>query len=171
MRTGDILARIDGVLLLGVFGINLYIGLYDTNLPLSPVHYDLNWVIAAADLIAAVLLFVKHSSIIWKSLAGIVWPIVYVANLFIDVETRLCLGAAISTCSPTTTDAYNYLILGSAGEEWVLWPYTIRLAIVLVILVLIFTLVSQYFTTRKENENKKAQNQIRNIGARMSQNC
>lgn len=131
--------------MLGVFGINVYIGLYDTNLSgVSPLHWDLNWLIAAVDLIAAVILLAKPGSAPWKSLAGIAWPIVYVANLFIDVETRLCLGNPASACSPTVSDAYQYLILGSAGEEWVLWPYTIRLAIGLVILVLILASFSVY---------------------------
>ena len=152
MKVNTILVRAGGIILLGVFGINLYIGLYDTNLSeLSLLHSELNWLIAAADLIAAIILFVKPGSLIWKSLTGIVWPIVYVANLFVDVETRLCLGSSASTCSPTVSDAYKYLILGSAGEEWLLWPYTIRLAIVLVIAVLILTCISEYFRANREN--------------------
>ena len=135
--------------MVAVFGINVYIGLYDTNLSgLSPLHYELNWAIAGADIIAAAILFAKPGSLFWKSLAGIVWPIVYVANLIIDVETRLCLGTPATTCSPSVSDAYNYLILGSAGEEWVLWPYTIRVAISLVIIVLVLTAFSILFATR-----------------------
>jgi hypothetical protein len=142
------LARLGGVAMLGVLGINVYIGLYDTNLPqLSPLHWDLNWLIAAVDLIAALILIARPGNTSWKSLAGIAWPIVYVANLFIDVETRLCLGTPASACSPTVSDAYQYLILGSAGEEWVLWPYTIRLAIALVVLALILVLLSLYLRT------------------------
>jgi len=72
--------------MLGVFGVNVYIGLYDTNLTqISPIHAELNWVIAAADLIAAIFLFVKPGNLIFKSLGGIVWQIFYIANLFIDV--------------------------------------------------------------------------------------
>lgn len=137
--------------MLGVFGINVYIGLYDTNLSqLSPLHWDLNWLIAAITLIATAVLLVKPGSTSWKSLAGIAWPIVYVANLFIDVETRLCLGNPASACSPTISDAYQYLILGSAGEEWVLWPYTIRLAIAFVVLVLILASLSLYLRPTRE---------------------
>jgi len=136
--------------MLGVLAINVYIGVYDTNLSqLSPLHWDLNWVLAAVDLAAAVILIANPRSIIWKSLAGVVWPAVYVANLFIDVETRLCLGTSASTCSPTVSDAYQYLILGSANQEWDLWPYTIRLAIGLAIATLILVVVSLYLGARK----------------------
>jgi hypothetical protein len=143
------LARAAGAVMLSVFGINVYIGIYDTSLAqFSPMHAQLNWVIAAADLIAAVLLFVKPRRI-WKTLAGIVWPIAYVGSLFLDVETRLCLGASPTSCFPSTTDAYNYLILGSSAEQWVLWPYTIRFAIALAIVVQVLTASSLYFRTPK----------------------
>ena len=57
--------------MLGVFSVNVYIGLYDTNLTqISPVHTELNWVIAAADLLAAIFLFVKPGNLIFKSLGG-----------------------------------------------------------------------------------------------------
>ena len=136
--------------MLGVFGINVYIGLYDTNLTqISPVHTELNWVIAVADLIAALFLLAKPRSLVFKTLGGIVWPVVYVGSLFLDVETRMCLGAAQSTCFSSVSDAYQYLILGSAGQEWVLWPYTIRLAIALAVIVLVLSVVSLYFRTQK----------------------
>jgi len=135
--------------MLGVFAINVYIGVYDGNLSqISPLHWDLNWVIAAVDLAAAVILLANPRGIIWKSLAGVVWPVVYVANLFVDVETRLCLGTPASTCSPTVSDAYQYLILGSASQEWDLWPYTIRLAIALVVVTLILVTLSLYLGRR-----------------------
>jgi hypothetical protein len=135
--------------MLGVFAINVYIGIYDSNLSqLSPLHWDLNWVIAVVDLIAAAILLANPGAIIWKSLAGVVWPVVYVANLFIDVETRLCLGSPASTCSPTVSDAYQYLILGSTNQEWDLWPYTMRLAITLVIIVLILVGLALYLGAR-----------------------
>jgi hypothetical protein len=155
LNTEGLLARIGGVLMLGVFGINVYIGLYDTNLAqISPVHQQLNWVIAAADLIAALFLLVKPRSLIFKTLGGIIWPVLYIGSLFIDVETRLCLGAAASTCLPTVSDAYQYLILGSQAQEWVLWPYTIRLGIALAVLSLVLSLVSLYFRKPKVKENK-----------------
>jgi hypothetical protein len=150
MNTGNLLTRLGGILMLGVFGINVYIGRYDTNLSsLSPVHEQLNWVIAGADLLAAIFLLVKPGNLILKSLGGIVWPIFYIANLFIDVQTRLCLGAAASTCSPTVSDAYQYLILGSAAQEWDLWPYTIRLAIGLAVVILVLSLISLFLRASK----------------------
>lgn len=146
MNTEAVLTRIGGVLMLGVFGLNVYIGLYDTNLAqISPMHQQLNWVIAAADLIAALFLLVKPRTMIFKLLGGIVWPIFFVGSLFLDVETRLCLGAPSNTCLPSVNDAYQYLILGSAGQEWVLWPYTIRVAISLAVITLVLSLVSLYF--------------------------
>ena len=150
MERNVLLARTAGVAMLGVFAINVYVGVYDTNLAqLSPTHEQLNWVIAAADLVAAFVLFMKPKSTIWRALGGIVWPLAYVGSLFLDVETRLCLGASATSCFPSTANAYNYLILGSSGEEWVLWPYTIRLAITLAVLTLILTGLSLYFKRAK----------------------
>jgi len=150
LRTNDLLARAGGAVMLGVLAINVYIGAYDANLSaVSPLHWDLNWVLAAVDLAAAAILLANPRGIVWKSLAGVVWPAVYVANLFIDVETRLCLGTPASTCSPTVSDAYQYLILGSANQDWDLWPYTIRLAIGLAILSLILVVLSLYLGGRK----------------------
>ncbi len=146
--------------MLGVFGINVYIGLYDTNLTqISPTHAELNWVIAAADLIAALFLLAKPRNLIFKSLGGIVWPVVYVGSLFLDVETKMCLGAPANTCLPSVSDAYQYLILGSAGQEWVLWPYTIRLAIAFAVIVLVLSIVSLYFRTPKVKSQITTQNQ------------
>jgi FtsH-binding integral membrane protein len=146
LNNEGVLARIGGVLMLGVFGINVYIGLYDTNLAqISPTHQQLNWVIAAADLIAALFLLAKPRNLILKSLGGIVWPVIYIGSLFLDVETRLCLGAAANTCFPTVSDAYQYLILGSKSETWVLWPYTIRLGIALAVIVFVLAIASLSF--------------------------
>jgi hypothetical protein len=152
------LVRIAGALMLGVFIINVYIGIDDSNLSqLNSVHYLVNWVIAAADLVAAILLFVKPRSLALKSLGGIVWPLAYIATLFIDVETKLCLGTN-THCFPTTSDAYRYLILGSAAESWELWPYTIRLAIGLQIAILVLTVVSiLLFRTEARNTMMKKQ--------------
>jgi len=136
--------------MLGVFGINVYIGLYDTNLAqISPMHQQLNWVIAAADLIAALFLLAKPKSMILKVLGGIVWPVLFIGSLVLDVETRLCLGAPANTCLPSVSLAYQYLILGSKGQEWVLWPYTIRLGISLAVLTFVLTLISLYFRSRR----------------------
>jgi len=138
--------------MLGVFAINVYIGLYDTNLSqLNSAHWDLNWLIAVADLVAATILLVGPGNFVWKLLAGILWPIVYVASLVLDVETRLCLGSQASACSPTVSDAYQYLILGRAGQEWILWQYTIPLAIALVLLTLILTLLTLYLSQKEKS--------------------
>jgi hypothetical protein len=146
--------------MLGVFAINVYIGLYDANLSqLNPAHWDLNWLIAVADLVAATILLASPRSFVWKSLAGIMWPIAYVASMVLDVETRLCLGAQASACSPTVSDAYQYLILGSAEQEWILWQYTIQLAIALVLLALILTLLSLYLR-RKEKFSPSASTHV-----------
>lgn len=137
----------------GVFGINLYIGLDDTNLSsISPVHAEVNWVIAAADLFAALFLLAKPRNLILKGLGGIVWPVLYIGTLLIDVETKMCLGAAAKTCLPSVSDAYQYLILGSASQDWVLWPYTIRLGIALAVIVFVLSILSLYFrkSTTKE---------------------
>jgi FtsH-binding integral membrane protein len=143
------LARIGGLSMLGVFAINVYIGLYDTNLSqISPQHEMVNWVIAAADLIAALFLLVKPRNMALKILGGIVWPVLYIGTLAIDVETRLCLGAPSNTCLASVSDAYQYLILGSAGQEWVLWPYTIRLGITLAVITFVLSVVSLYFRNR-----------------------
>ncbi len=139
--------------MLGVFGINVYIGRYDTNLiQISPVHAEVNWLIAAADLLAVLFLLAKPRNLIFKTLGGIVWPMLYVATLLIDVETKMCLGATANTCLPSVSDAYQYLILGSASQDWDLWPYTIRLAIALVVLTLVLSLVSLNFRTPKVTE-------------------
>jgi hypothetical protein len=125
------LSLISGGLLFGGFLITTYIGLYDANLSTySSLHYELNWTIAAVDLIAVGLLFLKRMSRTWIFLAGVVWPLLYFASLVLDFETRLCLGSNIN-CWPSVADAYQYLILGSAVQGWTLWTYTIPLQIVL----------------------------------------
>lgn len=144
--TEGVLARIGGISMLGVFGINVYIGLFDSNLAqISPQHQTLNWVIATADLIAALFLLAKPRNMIFKGLGGILWPVVFIGSLFLDVETRLCLGAPSNTCVDTVAHAYQYLILNSASQEWVLWPYTIRLAISLAVLTFVFSIASLNF--------------------------
>lgn len=87
-----------------------------------------------------------------KGLGGIVWPVLYIGTLLIDVETKMCLGAAAKTCLPSVSDAYQYLILGSASQDWVLWPYTIRLGIALAVIVFVLSILSLYFrkSTTKE---------------------
>ena len=130
--------------MLGVFVTNVYIGLYDSNLSsYNPVHYDLNWIIAAVDIVAALLLFLKSKNLNLVVLSGIVWPLVYLAALGGDVATSLCLGTpANPNCWPTAYDAFKYLILGDKSEGWVLWQYTIPTAILFLIIVIVLSLVT-----------------------------
>lgn len=160
MKSEKILARTAGLLLLIVFGFNIYIGLYDTTLNLlSPLHHSLNWIIAGISFITAAVLFVKPGSRLWVSLGGVVWPILYIFSLFLDVDTLLCFGTNFS-CWPSVADAYDYLILGSRAEGWVLWPYTMRVVISILIIVVILSalsLVLNYSPSRRKSQkvNKK----------------
>ncbi len=145
--------------MLGVFGTNVYLGLYDTNLglPINHIHYEINWVLAAADLLAAIFLFATPRKLILKSLGGIVWPILYIGSLFLDVETRMCLGSSSGACFPSVSAAYQYLILGSSGlVEQSIWPYTIRFGIALAVITLVLSLISLYFRKPKMKETKTA---------------
>ncbi|MDG6908474.1 MAG: hypothetical protein JRN20_22110 [Nitrososphaerota archaeon] len=138
----SLLSRLAGCLLLGGFVITVYIGLFDSNLfTYSILHYYLNWLIAAVDLLAMVLLFLKGRSTLWVPLAGIVWPLVYFASLVLDFETRLCLGSNLN-CWPSVADAYQYLILGSTAQGWTLWPYTVPLQIALMSLAVVLSVVN-----------------------------
>jgi hypothetical protein len=141
------LARISGILLLGVFAVNIYLGLYDTNLKqFNPTHYDLNWLIAVVSLVAALLLILKPKSKIFLTLGGIIWPVVYVLSLGVDVETKLCSGAPSTSCWPSHTAAFDYLILNysnipnAAGYGWKLAP-VMPVAIGLLAIVFILSLI------------------------------
>jgi len=143
------LSRISGILLLGVFAVNIYLGLDDTNLrQLNPSHYDLNWLIAIVSLVAGLLLILRPKSRTWLTLGGIVWPVVYVLSLGVDVETKLCSGAPSSSCWPSHTAAFDYLILNYASIPnvpsyfgWKLAP-VMPVAIILLAIVFILSLVS-----------------------------
>jgi hypothetical protein len=161
LNTGGFLTRIGGVLILGVFGINVYLGLYDSNLQLAVnrTHYEINWVLAAASLIAALFLLAKPRNLILKSLGGIIWPVLYIGSLFLDVETKLCLGSSSAACFPSVSAAYQYLILGSSAiVPQTIWPYTIRLGIALAVITLVLTLVSLYFRKPKVKMSPPVQN-------------
>jgi len=122
--------------MLGPFLANLYIGLYDKNLPTySMSHYYLNWAIVAVELLAALILIMRPRSIAWVTMSGIVWPLVYFASLVIDAETLLCLGTGVN-CWPSTTAAFQYLILGDKKQGWGLWPYTMELSIAFLVVVI-----------------------------------
>jgi len=142
------------MLMLGVFGINVYIGLKDGNLyDYNLVHYYLNWGVAAVDVVAALILFAKPLSKLWVGLAGVAWPIVYFVSLAVDISTKMCLGGG-SNCWPTQYDAFRYLILGDPNEGWALWPYTMSTAIFLLVVVLIFSVVTIMSLRREERRQK-----------------
>jgi flagellar basal body-associated protein FliL len=141
-----ILSVVAGVLLAGTFAISVYIGLFDTTLAqANSLHEGLNWVIGALSLLAGVTLLLKSisspSNVRWRLVAGVVWPATYLVSLFFDVETKLCFGTGVQ-CWPSIADSYDYLILNQSVEGWVLFPYTIRILIVLLALVMISTLSS-----------------------------
>ncbi|MFI5421923.1 MAG: hypothetical protein ACHQ1H_13220 [Nitrososphaerales archaeon] len=149
------LTRVAGVLLIFVFLINVYLGLYDTNLKtLNMVHWDLNWVIAVASLVGALFLILKPMMRLLVILAGVIWPVVYVLSLGVDVYTKLCSGAPASSCWPSHTAAFDYLILnyssiqGAAGYGWMLAP-VMPIAILLLAIVFILSLISLNSTRRK----------------------
>ena len=142
------LTRIAGILLILVFIVNVYLGLYDTTLKTyNMVHWDLNWLIAVASLVGAILLLVRPLSRPLVILAGVIWPIVYVLSLGVDVYTKLCAGAPSTSCWPSHTAAFDYLILnesnipGATGYGWVLAP-VMPIAILLLAIVFILSLIS-----------------------------
>jgi hypothetical protein len=144
----SLLPVLAGALMLGVFIINVYIGLFDKNLALyNPVHLYANWVIAIVDLAAAIVLFSKlRLNIRWTILSGILWPLVYILSLVVDIETEL----GKPNFWPTPAAAYQYLILGDASQGWVLWKYTIPTAIILLVLVAILSAVSILYMKRNQ---------------------
>lgn len=141
--------------MIGVFAVNVYLGLYDKNLStLNTLHYDLNWLIAAVSIVAALVLLLMPRSKMWVALGGIVWPVVYVISLGADVETKLCSGAPASSCWPTHTAALDYLILneanisGAAGFGWKLAP-VMPVAIALLFIVFILSIYSVYSMNKR----------------------
>ncbi|MFI5450510.1 MAG: hypothetical protein ACHQ03_12180 [Candidatus Bathyarchaeia archaeon] len=141
------LTRVSGILLIFVFAINMYLGIDDSNLKMVMVHYDINWVIAAASLVGAVFLLLKPKSMIFVLLGGIIWPILYAISLGVDVETKMCLGAPSTYCEPSHTAAFDYLVLNNANinipssYSWVAAP-VIPIAILLLAVVFILSLIS-----------------------------
>jgi hypothetical protein len=134
-------SRVSAIFMIGVFIINIYIGLFDTTLQqFNVAHLYLNWLMAVVDIIAAVLLLAKPLERFLVVLGGVVWPIAYITSIAIDVETRLCLGSG-SCLLPNPAAAYDYLILGNSSLGWVLWPYTIFTAISLLTTVLVVSSV------------------------------
>ena len=144
-------SRTSAIVLSVVFGLNIYIGLYDTTLNrLSPLHYSLNWLLAAMTLLSALILLIRPLNVVLSTLGGIVWPSAYVTSIFVDVETKMCLGTHVG-CWPSMADAYDYLILGSRLEGWVLWPYTMRMIIGLLVMAAILAMASLILRVRTKN--------------------
>ncbi|MGH2639143.1 MAG: hypothetical protein ACRDF4_07695 [Rhabdochlamydiaceae bacterium] len=137
-----LLPRISGVLMLGVFSINSYIGLKDSVLSkLQPVHEIANFFIAVADLIAAsILMSYGQGRFSLVFLSGFIWPVVFIVSLAADIETRMCLFTNVN-CFASVSDAYEYLILGRASQGWKLWVYTFPTAISLLLAIIALTLV------------------------------
>ncbi len=142
-----LMSRISGVLMIGVFLLNVYIGVGDTVIrSVNPAHYYLNWLIAVVDIVAAIILFIKPLSTTWVSLAGIAWPVVYVLSLAVDVYTYLCLGGSASCTGawPTHRSAFDYLILNDPAQGWVLFRGTVPLIIALLFIVFVLSILSVY---------------------------
>lgn len=151
MTFRNALARSAGILVMVVAVFNIYIALYDTTLVhLNSLHHNLNWLIAAISILAAIFLLAKPSSKILVVFSGLAWPLLYILSLYLDFETKMCLGTNIN-CWPTVSDAYDYLILGSRLEGWALWPYTIRVVIVLLLLA---TILSTVHLVRRSHARK-----------------
>lgn len=145
----DNIVRTGAVLLLGVFFVNLYLVLYDTNLnAFQPLHYYLNLLISITTLVASLLLFVGPKSPSLISLAGIVWPLVYLGSLSVNVESRLCLGAG-TNCIASVNDAFEYLILNDPSAGWKLFQGTIPIAIVLLVATIGLSLFALTIRDRK----------------------
>ncbi len=128
-----LLLNASGGVMFAIFALNVYVGLGDRNLFYPPnyvltPHYYFNWVITAIDLTSSGLLLLRSARKDLAALAGIVWPTVYFVALGLDVATRLCLGAAPTTCFPSPDAAASYLFLGNSSVSTVyLWPYTFTL--------------------------------------------
>jgi hypothetical protein len=143
------LARGAGVLTLGAVALNIYIGLYDKNLSTyQPLHWDLNWVLVVAGLVAAAFLIGFPRNTWLVLLGGVVWPILYVLFLGVDVYTRLCLGGNQANCWPSKTAAFNYLILNNpnitGGYGWKLWQGTMPLALAFLAIAFVLAVISLY---------------------------
>ena len=138
----DLLPAISGVLLIGVFSLNAYIGMKDIGLSqLQPVHEAGNFLLALLDLAAAAILLAYGTGRVrWLFLSGIAFPAAYILSLVADVESRMCLFTG-TNCFKTVNLSYRYLILGDASQGWELWKYTIPTAISLLLVAMCLTSV------------------------------
>ena len=155
----DKLARIAGILFLGPFALTVYIGLYDTNLRTYQIgHWYVNWLFAAAFLVAMILLLAFPKRLPLVTLAGVVWPILYVVALGVDVETRLCIGGNQANCWPSKTAAFQYLILNNPnvanGYGWLLWQGTVPTILALTAIGFILSLASVFILQRSRSRTR-----------------
>jgi hypothetical protein len=131
--------------MIGVFLVNVYLGVADNNLSATPSHYYANWGIAVVSLIAALLLLARPGSRPLVTFAGVVWPILYVLALAGDVYTRLCAGTNAESCFATKTDAFDYLILNQktnpGGPGWSIAP-VVPVAIFFLAVIFVVSLVA-----------------------------
>lgn len=134
--------------MLGVFSLNTYIGLKDTVMSkLQPMHQSANFVIATVDLVSAsLLIYYGKGKRTWVLLSGVFWPIGYFLALFIDTESKLCLFSG-QNCFKSVGVSFEYLILGSAAQGWLLWPYTMITVISLLTVILILSVVYSFART------------------------
>ncbi len=147
--------------MLGAFALTVYIGLFDKSLSTyQPLHWDLNWLFAAADLVAAIFLFGFPRKMSLVLLSGVIWPILYVVSLAIDVYTRLCLGGNQTDCWPSRTAAFNYLVLNNPnvanGYGWKLWQGSIPTTLGLLAGAFVLSAISMYLLSRKPRKSSSS---------------
>ena len=158
------LPKIGGVLLLGVFAANIYIGESDNVLlTCNTLHLDSNWLLAFIDLVAAALLLAyKPTSKLWVSLAGLAYPVSYLLLLFADVETDMTLFTPHSATAQCIFSnpyvSFQYLFLGNRNDGWFLWQYTMPTIVAFLVATLI---ICSYFVLReKKVQTKTAQGPV-----------
>ncbi|HVB12787.1 MAG TPA: hypothetical protein VNE86_06610 [Nitrososphaerales archaeon] len=147
-----LLPSIVGVLMLGVFSINTYIGLKDVVISqLQPSHEAANALLAIIDFLAATILIIYgNKKPFWTTLAGIVWPATFLLFILADIESKLCLFTNVN-CFATVGDSYRYLIQGQAAEGWKLWQYTMETALAFLFVVIGLSLSYDLLVRRSSN--------------------
>jgi hypothetical protein len=156
---GRLLIYAAGSLMFVIFALNLYVGLVDRNLFIPPntvvtPHYYLNWAITIVDAVSAAVLFVKPTRNQLVALSGIIWPLVYIGSIAIDIESKLCIGAAASSCFPTISDAENYLLFGNSSLLVVyFWQYTFALILILLTIVVALSSLGLYISNKRSTIN------------------
>lgn len=155
--------RIGGAAMLLAALFIIYIGAYDKNLSqFEPLHWDFNWLMAVATIVAGALLIVIPRNKIMVALSGVVWPIVYVASLGVDVVTRLCIGGASANCWPSKSDAFQYLILNNPnignGYGWQLWTGTMPTIIFLMAVAFVLSILTLAGLRKSKSLNWEGKN-------------